>query len=101
MEAARLAGIMAAKRTSELIPLCHPLTRANTGDNPPAVIHTEMIAGDKLRLQLLAKGGGCENKNIQYSLPMELDHLGRADRNLDLVLGRDRVVLPGRLQHRQ
>ena len=25
MEAARLAGIMAAKRTAELIPLCHPL----------------------------------------------------------------------------
>ena len=26
LEAARLAGIMAAKRTAELIPLCHPLT---------------------------------------------------------------------------
>jgi cyclic pyranopterin phosphate synthase len=26
LAAARLAGIMAAKRTSELIPLCHPLT---------------------------------------------------------------------------
>ena len=26
IEAARLAGIMAAKKTSELIPLCHPLT---------------------------------------------------------------------------
>ena len=25
LEAARLAGIMAAKRTAELIPLCHPL----------------------------------------------------------------------------
>ena len=25
LQAARLAGIMAAKRTSELIPLCHPL----------------------------------------------------------------------------
>ena len=31
------------------------------------------------------KGGGCENKNIQYSVPCELPHLGRADRNLDGV----------------
>lgn len=38
-----------------------PIQRKNTGDNTPAVIHTELVAGDKLRLQLLAKGGGCEN----------------------------------------
>src|SRR5690606_18141190 len=29
------------------------------------------------------KGGGCENKNIQYSLPTELEGLGRAGRDLD------------------
>jgi cyclic pyranopterin phosphate synthase len=40
---ARLAGIMAAKRTAELIPLCHPLPLDSveldlvTGDQPPAV----------------------------------------------------------------
>src|SRR5437588_9861095 len=33
----------------------------------------------------MLKGGGCENKNIQYSLPYELDRLGRADRNLEGV----------------
>jgi fumarate hydratase class I len=36
-------------------------------------------------VRLLLKGGGCENKNIQYSLPTPLEHLGRADRTLDGV----------------
>ena len=36
-------------------------------------------------MKLILKGGGCENKNIQYSLPCELEHLGRADRNLEGV----------------
>src|ERR671921_613092 len=31
LQAARLAGIMAAKKTSELIPLCHPLTLTHVG----------------------------------------------------------------------
>jgi cyclic pyranopterin phosphate synthase len=31
LQAARLAGIMAAKRTSELIPLCHPLALTHVG----------------------------------------------------------------------
>src|SRR5688500_1198219 len=38
-----------------------PIDRGNTKDNTPAVVHTELVAGDKLTLQLLAKGGGCEN----------------------------------------
>ena len=38
-----------------------PLKRQNTGDNTPAVIHTDLVPGDQLRLRLLAKGGGCEN----------------------------------------
>ncbi|MCK9911507.1 fumarate hydratase, partial [Microbacteriaceae bacterium K1510] len=29
------------------------------------------------------KGGGCENKNIQYSLPAEIEGLGKAGRDLD------------------
>jgi fumarate hydratase class I len=36
-------------------------------------------------VKLILKGGGCENKNIQYSVPCNLDHLGRADRNLEGV----------------
>ena len=38
-----------------------PVQRKNTGDNTPAMVHTELVAGDKLILRLLAKGGGCEN----------------------------------------
>ena len=36
--------------------------RKNTGDNTPAVIHTELVAGDKVEITLAAKGGGSENK---------------------------------------
>ncbi len=35
--------------------------RVNTKDNTPPVIHTEIVAGDKLRIKVLPKGGGCEN----------------------------------------
>lgn len=38
-----------------------PLTRVNTGDNAPAVVHTFIVPGDKLRLSFMAKGSGCEN----------------------------------------
>ena len=41
--------------------MCHPLLRKNTGDNSPAVIHTEMVPGDKVKVAFLAKGGGSEN----------------------------------------
>ena len=36
--------------------------RNNTGDNTPAVIHTEVVPGDKVEVHLAAKGGGSENK---------------------------------------
>ena len=39
----------------------HPLDRVNTGDNTPAVIHTEIVPGDRLRLIVAPKGGGSEN----------------------------------------
>ncbi len=41
--------------------LCHPFTRANTGDNTPAVIHVEVVPGDKVKLIVAPKGGGSEN----------------------------------------
>jgi fumarate hydratase class I len=37
--------------------------RSNTGDNTPAVIHYEIVPGDKLEITLAAKGGGSENKS--------------------------------------
>ena len=40
-----------------------PLDRVNTGDNTPAVIHVDLVAGATLRLMIMAKGGGCENRS--------------------------------------
>jgi fumarate hydratase subunit alpha len=37
------------------------LDRRNTGDNTPAVIHMEIVPGDKLNIQVLPKGAGSEN----------------------------------------
>lgn len=39
----------------------HPLTRVNTKDNTPAIIHTEFVDGDKLKIVFAPKGGGSEN----------------------------------------
>lgn len=64
------------------------LTGKNSGDNlgiETPVIHFEQWEEDEIEVRLILKGGGCENKNIQYSVPCELDHLGRADRNLEGV----------------
>jgi len=38
-----------------------PLARQNTGDNPPAVIHTKIVPGDRLKITVAPKGGGSEN----------------------------------------
>ncbi|HSH68770.1 MAG TPA: fumarate hydratase [Deferrisomatales bacterium] len=38
-----------------------PLNRVNTGDNTPAVIHTKIIPGDKVKITFAPKGGGSEN----------------------------------------
>ena len=37
--------------------------RKNTGSNTPAVIHYSIVPGDKLKISVMAKGGGCENKS--------------------------------------
>jgi len=41
--------------------LGHPLERKNTCDNTPAVIHTCIVPGDKLKITMAPKGGGSEN----------------------------------------
>lgn len=38
-----------------------PFLRKNTNDNTPALIHTEIVPGDKVKITLMAKGAGCEN----------------------------------------
>lgn len=47
-----------------------PFIRTNTGDNTPAVIHTEIVPGDKIKLGVLLKGGGGENAStLKMFLP--------------------------------
>ncbi len=41
--------------------MCEPFTRKNTGDNTPAVIITEIVPGDKMKIIVAPKGGGSEN----------------------------------------
>jgi fumarate hydratase subunit alpha len=49
----------------------HPFSsRVNTKDNTPAVIHSEIVPGDKLGITVIPKGGGCENMSkFQIMLP--------------------------------
>ena len=64
------------------------LTGENTGDNlgpGTPVIYFEQWEESELEIKLLLKGGGCENKNIQYSLPADLEGIGKAGRDLDGV----------------
>jgi fumarate hydratase subunit alpha len=48
--------------------LCHPLTRKNTGDNTPAIIHTDIVHGDRVKLVVVSKGGGSENGSKLFML---------------------------------
>jgi fumarate hydratase class I len=62
------------------------LTGENSGNNLGSgtpVIKFEQWENDYIDARLILKGGGCENKNIQYSLPCEVEGLGRAGRDLD------------------
>lgn len=38
-----------------------PLDRVNTGDNTPAIIHTEIVPGENVKITVAPKGGGSEN----------------------------------------
>ena len=83
------AAVAEATRRGKLRPnSVDSLTGKNSGDNlgeETPVIHFEQWEQDEIEVRLILKGGGCENKNIQYSVPCELDHRGRADRNLEGV----------------
>ncbi len=83
------AAVAEATRRGKLRPnSVDSITGENSGDNlgeETPVIHFEQWEEDEIEISLILKGGGCENKNIQYSLPANLDHLGRADRNLEGV----------------
>jgi len=48
--------------------LCDPLTRANTQDNTPAVIHIDVVPGNQLKIIVMPKGGGSENMSAAKML---------------------------------
>ncbi|HET6144259.1 MAG TPA: fumarate hydratase [Candidatus Acidoferrales bacterium] len=84
-----LEAVAEATRLGKLRPnSVDSLTGENSGNNlgeETPVIHFEQWEEDDVEVKLILKGGGCENKNIQYSVPCTLEHLGRADRNLEGV----------------
>jgi fumarate hydratase, class I len=64
------------------------ITGTNSGDNlgpGTPIIHFDQWEREEIEIKLILKGGGCENTNAQYAVPVELPHLGRADRDLDGV----------------
>jgi fumarate hydratase class I len=82
-------AVMEATRLGKLRPnSVDSITGKNSGDNlgpGTPIIHFDQWERDDIEIKLILKGGGCENTNAQYALPVELPHLGRADRNLDGV----------------
>ena len=64
----------------------HPFsTRVNTKDNTPAVIHTEIVPGDKLKITVMPKGGGAENMSRLVMLMPSAGRQGIIDNVLKAV----------------
>src|SRR5213594_1074543 len=82
-------AVAEATRRGKLRPnSVHSITGENSGDNlgpGTPIIHFDQWERDEIEIKLILKGGGCENMNAQYSLPVELPNLGRADRTLEGV----------------
>jgi fumarate hydratase class I len=76
------AATVEATRSSYLRPnsvnaLTDKNTGNNLGDNYYPTVHFEEIEGDTLTIDLMLKGGGCENVGAQYSLPNNALGAGR------------------------
>ena len=65
--------------------VAHPLTRLNTHTNTPAIVHTEIVEGDGLKLTYLAKGAGSENMSKIYMLTPSKGRKGIVDSVVDCV----------------
>jgi fumarate hydratase class I len=82
-------AVVEATRRGKLRPnSVDSITGKNSGNNlgpGTPVIHFHQWEKDDIEVKLLLKGGGCENCNAQYAVPVELAHLGRADRTLEGV----------------
>ena len=66
--------------------VCDPLTRKNTGTNTPAVVHLEMVPGDRLTIRFLPKGCGSENMSSLVMLPPSAGTEGVVRHVIDRVL---------------
>ncbi len=62
-----------------------PLNRVNTGDNTPAIIHTRIVPGDKIKLTVAPKGFGSENMSRIKMLTPSQGRQGVVDFVLDTV----------------
>ncbi len=64
----------------------HPFSvRTNTGDNSPAVIHTDIVPGDRLKIIVAPKGGGSENMSRLYMLTPSAGRRGIIDAVIQTV----------------
>jgi fumarate hydratase subunit alpha len=59
--------------------------RVNTKDNTPAIIHTDIAPGDKLRISVMPKGGGSENCSRLTVMPPAKGRQGIIDFVVNLV----------------
>jgi len=48
--------------------VCDPFTRKNTTDNLPAIIHVDIVSGDRMKIIAMPKGGGSENSSAAKML---------------------------------
>lgn len=61
-----------------------PFDRVNTKDNTPAVIHVDVVPGATLKIMVMPKGGGCENRS-KYKMHTPADAAGAKEFILDCV----------------
>jgi len=66
--------------------VAHPIDRINTTDNTPAIIHTKITYGDKVKLKVAAKGGGAENMSRVKMMKPSDGYQGVVDFALETVM---------------
>jgi len=78
-----------------------PFDRVNTGDNTPAVIHVDVVPGAELKIMVMAKGGGCENRSKYKMLTPAEGIQGVKDWILECIrtAGPDAFVYRSRMTH--
>ena len=65
--------------------ICDPLTRENTGDNTPAHLHLDMVAGENVAVTFLPKGFGSENMSRLVMLTPSQGRAGIVDTIVETV----------------